>query len=220
MGERVTLFYRIDLFISMWEDLFATFLILFFVMDPVGNIPLFLVVLERIPVHKRRWIITREILFAMVILIIFLYAGNSILGYLKISQFSLKISGSLILFLISIKMIFPPSSNKKTSIFGDLPEGEPFIFPLAVPSLAGPSAIITVILLSNQNPEKMELWLFAILLSCSVSLLILLASNWIARYAGKKGIFAMEKLMGMILTAISVEMLLKGLQEYIMQILK
>ncbi|MCS7204537.1 MAG: MarC family protein [Leptospiraceae bacterium] len=198
-----------------WEDFTSAFLILFFVMDPIGNIPLFLIVLEKIPIKKRKWIIAREVLFAMLILILFLYFGNEILHYLGISQFSLKISGSIILFLISIRMIFPPTSQKGSYIFGELPRGEPFLFPLAMPSLAGPSAIMTVILLSNQNPEKTWIWLFAILFSCFFALMILLSSNWIAKYAGEKGIFALEKLMGMILTAISIEMFLKGIQEFL-----
>jgi multiple antibiotic resistance protein len=202
----------------MWEEFLSTCLVLFFVMDPIGNIPLFLVVLDKIPVNKRKWIITREIFFAMIILIIFLYSGNSILKYLNISQFSLKISGSILLFLISIRMIFPPSSQQQGStVFGDLPEGEPFLFPLAIPSLAGPSAIITVIILSNQNPGKIHLWIFAIILSCILALSVLLSSNLIAKFAGKKGIFAMEKLMGMILIAISTEMFLKGIKEFLSQ---
>ncbi|GIX42479.1 MAG: UPF0056 inner membrane protein [Leptospiraceae bacterium] len=202
----------------MWEEFLSTCLVLFFVMDPIGNIPLFLIVLEKIPIKKRKWIITREIFFAMLILIIFLYSGNSILKYLNISQFSLKISGSILLFLISIRMIFPPSTQQQgTTVFGDLPEGEPFLFPLAIPSLAGPSAIITVIVVSNQDPSKIHLWLFAIILSCLLALIILLSSNLISKFAGKKGIFAMEKLMGMILIAISTEMFLKGIKEFITQ---
>jgi multiple antibiotic resistance protein len=202
----------------MWEEFLSTCLVLFFVMDPIGNIPLFLVVLDKIPVNKRKWIITREIFFAMIILIIFLYSGNSILKYLNISQFSLKISGSILLFLISIRMIFPSSSQQQGStVFGDLPEGEPFLFPLAIPSLAGPSAIITVIILSNQNPGKIHLWIFAIILSCILALSVLLSSNLIAKFTGKKGIFAMEKLMGMILIAISTEMFLKGIKEFLNQ---
>ncbi len=202
----------------MWEEFLSTTLVLFFVMDPIGNIPLFLNVLEKIPLEKRKWIITREILFAMLILILFLYSGNTILKYLNISQFSLKISGSILLFLISIRMIFPPPSQQQgTTLFGDLPEGEPFLFPLAIPFLAGPSAIITVIVLSNQDPSKIHLWLLAIIASCFLSLLILLASNIIAKFTGKKGIFAIEKLMGMILIAISTEMFLKGIKEFLNQ---
>lgn len=198
----------------MWGEFINVSLVLFFVMDPIGNIPLFLVVLDKIPIEKRKWIIIREIFFAMVILIIFLFAGDKILNYLNVSEFSLKISGSIILFLISIRMIFPPY-QQGISIFGDLPEGEPFLFPLAVPSLAGPSAIITVIILSNQKKEQIILWLFAIILSCLLALVILLSSNIIARFTGKKGIFAMEKLMGMILTVISIDMFLKGLKVFL-----
>ncbi len=201
------------------EELLSTVFLLFLVMDPIGNIPLFLVVLDEISHHKKKWIIAREVIFALFILVFFLYMGNLILQYLKISQSSLKISGSIILMIISIRMIFPPiitsSSNEKitSGIFGELPEGEPFIFPLAMPSLAGPSAIITVIVLSNQKPEKTHIWLLAIIISSVLSLLILLSSSFIARFAGKKGIFAMEKLMGMILIAISVEMFIKGILE-------
>jgi multiple antibiotic resistance protein len=202
----------------MWEEFLSTTLVLFFVMDPIGNIPLFLNVLEKIPIEKRKWIITREITFAMLILILFLYTGDAILKYLSISQFSLKISGSILLFLISMRMIFPPPSHQHgATLFGDLPEGEPFLFPLAIPFLAGPSAIITVIVLSNQDPSKIHLWLLAIIVSCILSLFILLSSNLIAKFAGKRGIFATEKLMGMILIAISTEMFLKGIKEFLNQ---
>lgn len=218
MNFFLTHFFLIKYSDLMWEEFLSTCLVLFFVMDPIGNIPLFLIVLEKIPTKKRNWIIIREIFFAMLILIIFLYSGNSILKYLNISQFSLKISGSILLFLISIRMIFPPSTQQQgTTVFGDLPEGEPFLFPLAIPSLAGPSAIITVIVVSNQDPSKIHLWLFAIILSCLLALIILLSSNLISKFAGKKGIFAMEKLMGMILIAISTEMFLKGIKEFITQ---
>ncbi|MFN3603661.1 MAG: MarC family protein [Leptonema sp. (in: bacteria)] len=201
----------------MLEEFLSTTLLLFFVMDPIGNIPIFIVVLEKIPPQKRRWIVIREVVFSMLILIGFLFLGNTILKYLNISQSSLKISGSILLFIISLRMIFPPymDSTSKHYIFGELPEGDPFLFPLAIPSLAGPSAITTVIVISNQNPIMMHIWLFSILVSCALALVILLSSNWIFKFAGKKGVFALEKLMGMALIAISVEMFLKGIKEYL-----
>lgn len=199
------------------DEFLSTTFLLFFVMDPIGNIPIFIVVLEQIPQKQKRWIIIREVIFAMIILIIFLFLGNTILKYLNISHSSLKISGSILLFLISMRMIFPPTApgNLKQSVFGELPEGDPFLFPLAIPSLAGPSAITTVILISNQNPSMINIWIFSIILSCTLALLILLSSNFIFKHAGKKGIFALEKLMGMALTAISIEMFLKGIKEYL-----
>lgn len=201
----------------MWEEFLSTTLLLFFVMDPIGNIPIFVVLLEKKTLTQKNWIVVREVIFSMLILIFFLFLGNSILKYLNISQSSLKLTGSIILFIISIRMIFPMTTYSQTQhyIFGELPEGDPFLFPLAIPSLAGPSAITTVILISNQNPMMINIWIFSIIISCFFALLILLSSNYILKFTGKKGIYALEKLMGMALVAISVEMFLKGIKEFL-----
>ncbi len=201
----------------MWEEFLSTTFLLFFVMDPIGNIPIFAIVLENKTLKQKNWIVVREVIFSLIVLILFLFIGNSILNYLNISQSSLKISGSIILFIISIRMIFPMATHSQTQhyIFGELPEGEPFLFPLAIPSLAGPSAITTVILISNQNPNMIDIWMISIFVSCILALLILLSSNYILRFIGKKGIYALEKLMGMALIAISVEMFLKGIKEFL-----
>ena len=115
-------------------------LLLFLVMDPLGNIPYFPIVLKNVEPSRQRTIIIRELLIALFVLIMFLFAGRHILGLLQISEPSLTVAGGIILFLIAVRMIFPGPAG----LFGEQIDGEPFIFPLAVPFIAGPSSMTTV----------------------------------------------------------------------------
>lgn len=150
--------------------------------------------------------VVRELLVALSILLLFLFAGPYLLKALRISQSSLQIAGGIILFLIAIKMVF----GKIGDMFKD-PQGEdPFIVPLAVPCLAGPSAIATVMLLMGQDPQRWHVWLVSLLLAWIVTSIILLFSAGLDRFLGKKGMSALQRLMGLILTALAVEMFIEG----------
>lgn len=183
-------------------------ILLFLVMDPFGNVPVFLCLLRDIPAEKKQRIIIREMLISLAVLIIFLIAGPLLLDVLQISEASLQIAGGIILFMIAIKMIF----GQPEYIFGGSSTEEPLIVPLAIPCIAGPSAIATVMLLMGQNPERWLDWLLAVFLAWMVSSIILISSSRLDRILGKKGLNALQHLMGLILTAISVEMFLKGLK--------
>ncbi len=184
----------------------AAFL-LFLVMDPVGNIPLFLTTLRDLERRRRIRIVMRELSIALLVLIFFLFCGRGLLSLMKITEPSLSIAGGIILFLISVRMIFSISEG----MFGSTPEGEPFIVPLAIPLVAGPSAMTMVLLLSTREPSRWPEWLMALIFAWSASAVILLAANWLSHLLGQRVLMAMERLMGMLLTVIAVEMFLSGL---------
>lgn len=185
---------------------------LFLVMDPLGNIPVFLSLLEHLEPRRRRQIIVREMILALGILTAFLFLGKYILEGLHVSEPALSIGGGVVLFLIAIKMIFPRPEQVATS--GE-DEGEPLLVPLAVPLVAGPSAMAMVILFATQYPRRILSWFLALLIAWLASSLILLSADFLRRYLGRRVITAVERLMGMILITVSVEMLLNGIQTYL-----
>lgn len=185
--------------------------LLFFVLDPIGNIPIFLSALRSVPEERRRAIILRECGLAYALLVLFILVGKPFLALLHLSSVSLGIAGGVVLFLIALKMIFPT----KEPIFGVHAEGEPLLFPLAVPTVAGPSAMATVLLLVSANPAGFWGCLGALTVAMGCSTVLLLFSGKIARVAGERVMVAAERLMGLILTAIAVEMLLGGVREFV-----
>lgn len=192
--------------------LYTAALTLILVMDPVGNIPLFITTLKGFSPRKQSIIIVRETIIAYLILCLFLFFGANILHGLNITGPALYIAGGIILFLITIRMIFPhPDDVKKGS---ERPHGEPFIVPLAIPLTAGPSALATVLLFATQEPSKMNLWFIAITVAAIIFLVIMLLSRSLLRLLGQRGLIAMERLMGMLLTTVAVQMFLQGIRLY------
>jgi len=182
--------------------------LLVLVMDPLGNVPLFVTVLKDVDARKRRWIVVREHLIALGVLVAFLFGGRFILNVFQIEDYALSIAGGIILFLIALRMIFARSED----VFGGLPSGEPFIVPLAVPFIAGPSAMTTVLLLATQEPGRWLDWLLALACAWAVSMVILLPATTLTRLVGTRALLAFERLMGMLLTAVAVQMLLSGIR--------
>ena len=185
--------------------------ILLLVTDPVGNIPLFVTLLRGVAPHRRAWVIARECAIALAVLLLFAIFGKSLLELLGLSDRSLNFAGGVILFLIALRMIF----HTQESIFGSLPSGEPFIVPLAIPSIAGPAAIATVVLLVSRAPQRLPEWLAAVTVAMAVSLVIMLFAERISRWLGERVLAAFERLMGLLLTAIAVEMLLRGIEGFV-----
>jgi len=184
---------------------------LFLIMDPLGNLPIYMSVLKTIEPKRRRIVIMRELCIALFILVVFLHSGQALLDFLQIKQETVSIAGGIILFLIALRMIFPQPGG----IMG-LPAGdEPFIVPLAIPMIAGPSTMAALILLSNQKPNMMTEWTIALCAAWLVSAIILSMSNTVHRILGEKGLNALERLMGMILVMIAIQMLLNGIGAYI-----
>ena len=187
----------------------ATFL-LFLVIDPIGNIPFFLSILKNVEPLQRKKIIIRESLIALGVLILFLFLGPNILLILQISEPSLSIAGGIILFLIALRMIF--SGTEKLFQDVSLPLGEPLIVPLAIPAIAGPSAMATVLLLMARDPSRWLDWLIAIITAGLLSGVILFFSSYLIQIVGVRVLIAMERLMGMILTTVAVEMFISAIQ--------
>ena len=192
-------------------DILTAATMLFLIMDPLGNLPIYMSVLKSIDPKRRLWVVFRELTIALIILFVFLFSGQGLLDFLQIEQETVSIAGGIILFLIAIKMIFP-----KPGGIMNLPEGEePIIVPLAVPMIAGPSTMAALILLANQGPNKMMEWSIALLLAWGLSAVILMMSNVFHRILTDKGLRAIERLMGMILVMIAIQMLLNGISVYI-----
>jgi len=199
-------------------DLLSATLTLILIMDPLGNIPMFLSILNKIPdENRRRKILIRELLLALLVLLIFLFLGRHLLQWLNLQPQSLRIGGGIVLFLIAIKMIFPPPSG---DIMGQFPEGEPLLVPLAVPLLTGPSTLAMLILLSSNAPEKWMSWLLAVILAWLLTSVVMICSGSLLRLLGEKGLVAVERLMGMVLVTLSVQMLLDGFSDYLRKLLE
>jgi multiple antibiotic resistance protein len=184
--------------------------LLFLIMDPLGNIPLFLSILRNVAPERRRFVLVRELLIALAVLFAFLFGGRYLLHLLQLKQESVSIAGGIVLFLIGVRMIFPPHDG----IFGDS-NGEPFIVPLAIPAVAGPSTMAAVMLFANSSPGRTVDWSVALFLAWLATAFILMSSTYLFRYLGTSVLTALERLMGMLLVALSVQMFLDGVVAYL-----
>lgn len=190
--------------------------LLFLVMDPLGNIPIFLSVLEDVAPERRTRVLVRELILALIVLVFLLFFGQVVLGFLQLTEHSIRIAGGIILFLIALKMVFPV---KRAAWSSEELQGEPLLVPLAIPMVAGPSAMAVVMLLSSDNPDRMPEWILALFLAWLLTSIILISANGLKRFLGRRGLIAMERLMGMLLIALSVQMLLEGISAYINELI-
>ena len=186
-------------------------LLLFLILDPLGNVPVFLSVLKPLPPHRQRVVLVRELLIALGVLMAFLWGGKYALELMHLRQESVAIAGGIVLFLIGIRMIFP----RPEGLLGELPDGEPFIVPLAIPMIAGPSGMAAVMLLGSQEPTRMGDWMLALTLAWGATAVILFCATWLKKWLGMRALTALERLMGMVIVAISVQMLLDGISSYL-----
>ena len=182
---------------------------LFLVLDPFGNAAIFHAVLSKIPENRRRAVLMRELLFALVILLGFLFMGKHLLGFLGLRPATLSISGGILLFLIALGMVFPTRS-----VLGENSDEEPFIVPLAVPLMAGPSSIALILLTASKYPSSIGQIALAVTGAWLVSSVILLLSPALLRLMGTKGTRALERLMGLLLILVAVQMFLDGVSTY------
>jgi len=194
-------------------DLINAAVLLFVVMDPLGNVPIFLSVLDKVAPERRYRVLVRELLVALVILFGFLLSGQYVLALLGLEQSSISVAGGIILFLIALKMIFPVPRIMRDDEEDD--HDEPFLVPLAVPLVAGPSAMAVLLLFVTKEPDRLGTWSLALLLAWLVTALILLAAPQLKRLLGQRGLIATERLMGMLLVAISVQMFLDGTAQFL-----
>lgn len=185
--------------------------LLFLVMDPLGNIPFFMTAVKKVARERRQWVIARELLIALAIMVLFLFAGQGLLGLIQVSPEALTAAGGIILMLIAVRMVFPsPETTLEEVSLAD----EPFIVPLAVPYTAGPSLLAVEVLLVSQDPARWPTWLAALMIAWSASATILFLSGYLERILGERVLLAIERLMGMVLVMISTQMIFDGIQRF------
>ena len=192
-------------------DILSAVITLFLIMDPLGNIPLFLSVLKSVRPERRQRVLLREIVLAYVVLLACLFLGGAALQLLGLDQESISIAGGIVLFLIAIRMIFPGEKGSET----DLPEGEPFLVPLAVPLIAGPSALAALLLLQRSSPGQSGALVIALTIAWALTGAILLASTFFYRVLRERGLMAIERLMGMVLVMVAVQMFMNGVKTFL-----
>lgn len=194
----------------MEHSFVSALVLLLLVLDPLGSLPIFIPIMRGVAPERRRWVAVREVGIAFLVLFGFMFVGGAFLKLMHLSERSLEVAGGVILLIIAIRMIFATG----TSAYGLEPGREPLIFPLAVPLLAGPSAMATVLLLASRQPGRLIEWVGALCVAMLISGAVLLLAGRIRRLLGDSVISATEKLMGLVLTAIAVEMILAGLKRY------
>lgn len=191
-------------------SLVSAVVLLFLVMGPLGNVPLFLSALRNVDPSRHRWVILRDMLIALAIMIGFLIVGQVLLDVLGVDSASLTAAGGVILLVIAFRLIFPSPERTRAEYVHE----EPFVVPLAIPYTAGPSVLSTELLLMSQDPSRWYIWLLAIVLAWSAAVAILMASASLQRWLGIRGLTAIERLMGMVLIILAVDMLLDGIKTF------
>ncbi|MFO1272555.1 MAG: MarC family protein [Rubrivivax sp.] len=195
----------------MDHSVLSAFVLLLLVLDPFGSLPIFISVLRHVAPERRRIVALREVAIAFAVLAAFMVAGQGFLQLMRLSERSLEVAGGVILLIIAIRMVFAGGGEVYAA---DGSGREPFIFPLAVPLMAGPSAMATVLLLASRQPERMLAWMGALTAAMAVTGAVLLAADRLRKLLGPSVVSAIEKLMGLVLTAVAVEMILAGLKRY------
>ncbi len=192
-------------------DIISVSVTLFLIMDPFGNTPIFLSILEKVPEGRRRTVLVRELLFALVIIAIFVFGGRYLMGFLGLKQESVSVAGGIILFLIAMRMVFPPADRN----IGRELDGEPLLVPLAIPLIAGPSLLAVLMMFATGAPGRQVDLLLAALLAWGATFVVLFSSTFLVRFLTKRGLIAIERLMGMVLVALAVQLFLDGLSNYL-----
>jgi multiple antibiotic resistance protein len=192
----------------------SAFVLLFLVMDPLGNIPAFLAALKYVDPARQGRVIARELLIAFGVMVAFLFVGRFALSALHLSEPALTIAGGVVLFLIAVRMLFPtPEGSLHEGV-----SGEPFVVPLAIPYVAGPSVLAVELLLMSREPERWADWLAAVCLAWLAGSAVVMLGSRLRKYLGQKGLTAVERLMGMVLVAVAVQMLLNGVKEFVKEV--
>jgi MarC family membrane protein len=193
------------------DAILSATVLLLLVIDPIGNVPLVVATLAGTP-EQRRWrVLVRECAIAYLVLLGFMFGGHAFLELLQLSEVSLGIAGGIILFIIALRMVF----SHPDAIFGEGTAHEPFIVPLAIPAIAGPSALASVMLLASRDPAHLLRWVIALTVAMGVTALVMLASHRVQAVLGERGVHAIVRLMGLVLTAVAVQMLLNGVRSFV-----
>jgi multiple antibiotic resistance protein len=191
-------------------SLFTISLVLFLIMDPIGNISSFLKMMKKVPQQKQTMVLLREMLIALALMLLFNFFGEVFFNLFEFSETTVKVASGVILFLIAVQILFPNLGTIRRNI----PEEEPFIIPLAIPLIAGPSLLATIMLYAHMEHTGTTM-LYAILLAWAASLAVLLSSRILARVLGENGLMGCERLMGMVLVLLAVQRFLDGIAQFI-----
>ena len=206
----------VNFFPMMNYTFLSATILLVLITDPIGNIPIFANALKNVPPERRARVILREILIAFALLLTFMFVGESFLRVMNLSELALQIGGGVILFLIALRMVFPPPAGA-----ADAEQlAEPLIVPLAVPAIAGPSALATVLLLVSQQPERRLEWIGALCVTMLISAIVLVSAERIQRVIGTRLVTAIERLMGLVLVSVAIEMMLRGFKTFAQQLMR
>jgi MarC family membrane protein len=195
-------------------DIVSATILLILVLDPFGNMPLVISVLKNVEQSARTRVVLRECAIAYAVLLAFMFGGDKFMHLLRLSDNALAIAGGLILFLIALRMAFPHTE----AVHAEPGDTGTFIVPLAIPAIAGPSALATVLLLVSREPQRVLDWVAALSLAMLATTLVMVSAQRISGMIGRRGVIAMERLMGLVLTAIAVQMLLAGIERFIAQL--
>jgi MarC family membrane protein len=198
----------------MDSDLFSAAVVLLLVVDPFGNVPLVVATLHGVAPERHRRIVVRECLFAYAILLLFMLGGKAFLALLNLTETSLSIAGGIVLFLIALRMVFPRAEG----IFGQPAGEEPMLVPLAIPAIAGPSALATVMLLASRDPSRLPTWIAALTIAMAITTVVLAFSDRMEGMLGPRAVIAVERLMGLVLTAVAVQMFLSGVKAFVLEL--
>lgn len=191
------------------DSFISSVITLALVMDGFGNIPLFIAALKKVAPERRKAVLVRELGIALLIMVAFLFLGKWFLKAFGIQEYSLSIAGGIILFIISVKLVFGGEEETKS----DPKEDEPFVVPLAIPLVAGPAALSMVMITAAQQSNKL-ITLGAVIVASLINSVILMASFPISNLLGKRGLTAIERLTGMILILMSVDMIMGGIYKF------
>lgn len=191
-------------------SIFSTAVLLFFILDPIGNVPLLLSILKTVDKQRHTRIIIREMLIGFLILMIFLFFGENFLSLFHLSSQAVTIAGGIIFFVISLKMIFPSPGGE--NMFASKDSSEPLVVPIAMPMIAGPAALATLLVLAKTNTDHTGKLFLSLLLAWAVTAVVLLFSPYLYKILRTKGLTALEKLMGMLLLIMSVQMFIDGIR--------
>lgn len=196
--------------------LITAFVTLFVIVDPLGLTPLFVALTPEMPARERRGVALRACAVAAAILTLFAAFGEQVLGFVGISMPAFRVAGGILLFLTALDMLFERRSKRREDRTGDEERHDPSVFPLAIPLIAGPGSIATMILLAGQRPgpEGLAMVVGVMLAVMAVVLLLFLVSGLLERLLGRTGINVVTRLLGMLLAALSVQFVLDGLRDF------
>ncbi|PSL20752.1 MarC family protein [Shimia abyssi] len=199
--------------------LITAFFTLFVIIDPIGLMPMFVALTQGVPAQTRRAIAIRSCVISFGILALFAFLGEAVLGFIGISMPAFRIAGGALLFLTALDMLFERRTKRREDRAEEAEDDDhpdPSVFPIAIPLIAGPGSIATVILLAGQHPGVQTTFLvlgvaLAVLVVC---LVLFLMAGLFERALGRTGIVVVTRLLGMLLAALAVQFILEGLRDF------